>query len=125
FHDIHKQSVLALSPVIEELQRQDYQFVSYQNGQFVKAEAPQVTERAPAPGVPVAPAASDPKHAYYRESWAVVIGVNEYQNWPKLRYAVNDATAVEEALINKFGFKRDHIRQLIDRERTRQRSSQV
>jgi len=124
FHDIHKQSVLALSPVIEELQRQDYQFVSYEGVQFVKTQAPLITQRSPESDA--APAtAPDTKRSFYRESWAVIIGVNDYQNWPKLRYAVNDASAIEETLINKFGFKRDHIRKLIDRDATRQRIMQV
>src|SRR5205085_11571188 len=61
----------------------------------------------------------------YRDSWAVIIGVNEYQNWPKLRYAVNDANAIEEVLTSKFGFQRDHIRKLINGDATRQRILQV
>ncbi|SPE31075.1 hypothetical protein SBA3_1740011 [Candidatus Sulfopaludibacter sp. SbA3] len=32
FHDVHKQSVMALSPVIEELQRQDYTFLARRGG---------------------------------------------------------------------------------------------
>jgi peptidoglycan/xylan/chitin deacetylase (PgdA/CDA1 family)/tetratricopeptide (TPR) repeat protein len=125
FHDIHKQSVLALPSVIEELQRQDYTFLAYQNGQFVKTDAPQVTDRSPAPAGTPAPATPDSKRSFYRESWAVIVGINDYESWPKLRYAVNDASAVEETLVNKFGFKRDHIRKLTDREATRQRIMQV
>jgi len=125
FHDIHKQSVLALSPVIEELQRQEYTFLAYDQGKFVKTEGPLMTERSPAPASPSATPAAGDKRGFYRESWAVIVGVNDYENWPKLRYAVNDATAVEEALVNKFSFKRDHIRKLIDRDATRQRIMQV
>ena len=38
---------------------------------------------------------------YYADSWAVVIGINDYQHprIPRLRYAVNDARAVERALL--------------------------
>jgi peptidoglycan/xylan/chitin deacetylase (PgdA/CDA1 family)/uncharacterized caspase-like protein len=125
FHDIHKQSVAALPSVIEELQRQEYQFVSYDNGQFVKTEAPLITERSPSTEAPPSTAAPDARRSFYRESWAVIIGINDYQNWPKLRYAVNDAAAIEETLVNKFGFKRDHIRKLIDHDATRQRIMQV
>jgi peptidoglycan/xylan/chitin deacetylase (PgdA/CDA1 family)/uncharacterized caspase-like protein len=125
FHDIHKQSVAALPAVIEELQRQEYQFVTYDNGQFVKAEPPLMTGRAPATDATAPSAAPEKRSSLYRESWAVIIGVNDYQSWPKLRYAVNDATAIEETLVNKFGFKRDHIRKLIDRDATRQRIMQV
>lgn len=31
---------------------------------------------------------------FYAKSWAVVIGINTYPNFPSLEYAVNDATAV-------------------------------
>jgi peptidoglycan/xylan/chitin deacetylase (PgdA/CDA1 family)/uncharacterized caspase-like protein len=125
FHDIHKQGVLALSPVIEELQRQDYTFLSYSKGGFVKTEAPQTTERSPTSAAPAAAPAEAPRHSYYRESWAVIVGVNDYQSWPKLRYAVNDANGVEDTLVNKFGFQHDHIRKLINGDATRQRIMQV
>jgi DNA-binding beta-propeller fold protein YncE len=32
--------------------------------------------------------------SFYSKSWAVVIGINAYQNFPSLEYAVNDATAI-------------------------------
>ena len=126
FHDIHKQSVLALSPVIEELLRQDYTFLGFDKGQFTKTEPVMVTERsAPA----AAPEASSPVSAaprnLYRESWAVIVGINDYKNWPKLRYAVNDANGIEDALVSHFGFQRDHIRKLINGDATRQRIMEV
>jgi peptidoglycan/xylan/chitin deacetylase (PgdA/CDA1 family)/uncharacterized caspase-like protein len=121
FHDIHKQSVLALPQVIEELQRQDYTFLAYDNGKFVKSGVPVSVERSEKPPVVV----SQAKHALYRESWAVIIGVNDYQNWPKLRYAVNDANGIEDALVTRFAFKRDHIRKLLNGDATRQRIMEV
>ncbi|MGD0500896.1 MAG: polysaccharide deacetylase family protein [Bryobacteraceae bacterium] len=125
FHDIHKQSVMALPPVIEELERQDYTFLSYDRGQFVKAPPPGGVERTleTTQNTPAPPAES--KRPFYRESWAVIVGVNDYQNWPKLRYAVNDANAIEEALVSKFGFKRENISKLIDGQATRQRVMEV
>jgi hypothetical protein len=54
----------------------------------------------------------------YAKSWAVLIGINEYQQWPKLRYAVNDARAVE-ALVRQLGF--DEVVVVLDREATQQR----
>jgi len=127
FHDIHKQSVLALTPVIEELVRQDYAFLSYQDGKFVQAAAPPVAQRAgeTAPEPAHAQAVPEGRSKYYRESWAVIVGINDYQNWPKLRYAVNDANAIEQILVAKFGFPSDHIRKLIDRDATRQRIMEV
>ena len=128
FHDIHKQSVLALSPVVEELLRQNYTFLAPENGKFVKETLPAPTERtgeAAATENAAAPAAPEPKRSFYRESWAVIIGINDYQHWPKLRYAVNDATGMEEVLTTKFGFKKENIRKLLNADATRQRIMQV
>ncbi len=122
-HDIHQQSVLALSPIIEELQRQNYTFLEYDKGQFVKASKPATTDRSSEP-VEIS-TVSDAPRKLYRESWAVIIGVNDYQNWPKLRYAVNDANGIEEALVNHFGFQHDHVRKLLNGDATRQRIMQV
>ena len=127
FHDIHKQSVAALTPVLEELVRQEYTFVSYQDGRFVKTAAPVAAPaRAAVTAVTasVAPA-GETKSRYYRESYAVIIGINDYQSWPKLRYAVNDANGIEQTLITRFGFKRENIRKLLNGDATRQRILEV
>jgi peptidoglycan/xylan/chitin deacetylase (PgdA/CDA1 family)/tetratricopeptide (TPR) repeat protein len=126
FHDIHKQGVLALSPVIEELLRQDYTFLAPDKGKFVKATLPPAPVRADEP--PTTAAATSPgeaKHNFYRDSWAVIIGINDYEHWPKLRYAVNDANGIEEVLTGKFGFKKENIRKLLNGDATRQRIMQV
>ncbi|MBI2467225.1 MAG: caspase family protein [Candidatus Rokubacteria bacterium] len=56
----------------------------------------------------------------YVDSWAVIIGVNDYQHRrvPKLRYAVNDARAIEQTLLAQ-GFRRDRIVTLIDGQATK------
>lgn len=129
FHDIHKQGVLALSPVVEELLRQNYTFLSPDKGKFVKealpAEPQRAADSAEATAAPSSPAAPEAKHSYYRQSWAVIIGINDYEHWPKLRYAVNDANGIEEALTAKFGFKKENVRKLLNGEATRQRIMQV
>jgi peptidoglycan/xylan/chitin deacetylase (PgdA/CDA1 family)/tetratricopeptide (TPR) repeat protein len=126
FHDVHKQGVLALSPVIEELLRQDYTFLAPDNGKFVKASLPPEQVRADEPATAAAsPAPGGAKPSFYRDSWAVIIGINDYEHWPKLRYAVNDANGIEETLTGKFGFKKDHVRKLLNGDATRQRIMQV
>ena len=45
----------------------------------------------------------------YNDSWALVIGINKYQHVDQLNYAVNDAIAVKEMLVNKYGFKEANI----------------
>jgi uncharacterized caspase-like protein len=54
----------------------------------------------------------------------VIIGINDHENWPKLRYAVRDATGVEDVLMSKFGFKKENIRKLLNGDATRQRNMQ-
>lgn len=54
----------------------------------------------------------------YDDLWAVVIGINEYQRWDDLGYAVDDARAVKEMLIGKFGFRRDRVIELLDGDAT-------
>ena len=128
FHDVHKQGVLALSPIIEELLRQDYTFLAPENGKFVKAELPPAPVRAdetPTAAAQPPAASAEKKPGLYRNSWAVIIGINDYEHWPKLRYAVNDANGIEEALVSKFGFKKENIRKLVNGEATRQRIMQV
>ena len=48
----------------------------------------------------------------YDASWALIIGVNQYQNASPLRFARNDAEAVAQALSEKFGFPKSNIRLL-------------
>ena len=55
----------------------------------------------------------------YSESWALIIGINNYQNVAQLDYAVNDAIAVREMLIDKYAFKADNIQLITDEEATK------
>ena len=59
--------------------------------------------------------------AYYRNSWALVIGVDAYQSpsVPRLGYAVADARAVEEAL-PRAGFPSERTKVLVNDEATKQ-----
>ena len=55
----------------------------------------------------------------YSDSWALVIGINKYQHVDQLNYAVNDAIAVKEMLVNKYGFKEANIKLITDEEATK------
>lgn len=59
---------------------------------------------------------------FYGKSWAVVIGINRYERWPGLEYAVNDATSVKNHL-KKLGF--DEIISLMDHEATKHNITQL
>ena len=106
FHDIHARTVQALPLVLDQLAAEGWRFASYQNGQFVVS-----AERAAAPQ----PAAGE----LYRDSHALVIGINQYTAWPKLSHAVRDAQAVRESLVTRFGFKADNVTLLTDADATR------
>ena len=56
----------------------------------------------------------------YDNSYALIIGINDYTNTssPKLKYAVNDAKAINGLLVNKFWFKDENIQLLLDKEAT-------
>lgn len=56
--------------------------------------------------------------ALYSRSLAVVIGINQYENWPALEFATADARAVKTALENS-GF--DEIVMILDNEATQRR----
>ena len=62
--------------------------------------------------------AASQKKALYGKSFAVVIGINDYEKWPGLEFAVADANAVKNSL-QKTGF--DHITLIMDKEATQRR----
>jgi peptidoglycan/xylan/chitin deacetylase (PgdA/CDA1 family)/uncharacterized caspase-like protein len=111
FHDIHARTVDALPLVISALKEAGYRFASWDGQAFTLP-----TARGEAPPAPAAKA----RAATYRESFAVIIGVDDYDKWPKLRYAVNDARGVKDVLIGKYGFKPANVFTLFNQEATRQ-----
>jgi len=54
----------------------------------------------------------------YSRSHAVVIGINRYEKWPALEFAVNDAKAVRDTLVNT-GF--DDVTMILDGEASHRR----
>jgi peptidoglycan/xylan/chitin deacetylase (PgdA/CDA1 family)/TolA-binding protein len=111
FHDIHKVGLDALPIVIETLQADGYKFVSWNGTAF----APPNT-RGQETEVAAAPPAAQP----YHDSWAAIIGIDDYVNWQKLQYAAHDALGVKDLLIQKYNFKPDHIVTLLNGAATRQ-----
>ena len=95
----HGQSVEALPLIIETLKNQGYHFITW-NGTSFADDAPRITQAIP-----------DPPPTLYHESWAVIIGIDDYAKWPKLRYAVNDANGMKEILLRKYGFKPEKVQE--------------
>jgi hypothetical protein len=48
----------------------------------------------------------------YDNSWALIVGINDYENVRGLNYAVEDALAIKNMLINVYGFPRNNVRVL-------------
>ena len=55
----------------------------------------------------------------YSDSWAIIIGINEYEFVDPLSYAVNDAEKIRSILIDKYGFPEDNIKFLADEDATK------
>lgn len=56
----------------------------------------------------------------YDNSWALIIGIDNYKNVQKLNYAVDDAESIKDILINSFDFPEENISLLINEEATKQ-----
>jgi peptidoglycan/xylan/chitin deacetylase (PgdA/CDA1 family)/TolA-binding protein len=110
FHDIHKVGLDALPTVIETLMADGYQFVSWNGTAFAPAETRGGQTEAPPAPTPAQP---------YHDSWAAIIGIDDYQNWQKLQYATRDALGVRDLLIQNYNFKPDHIVTLLNGQATR------
>ncbi|MFA6272126.1 MAG: caspase family protein [Patescibacteria group bacterium] len=55
----------------------------------------------------------------YTNSWALIIGINQYKFAPPLGYAKSDAEAVADILEKKFQFPKSNISLLIDKDATK------
>lgn len=49
---------------------------------------------------------------------ALIIGINDYNEWTKLKTAVNDATAIRDVLISRYSFPEKNVRLITDKEAT-------
>jgi formylglycine-generating enzyme required for sulfatase activity len=63
-------------------------------------------------------------HKLYDDSWAVVVGINQYLQWPDLNYAVNDALAVKNKLL-RLGFLPENVTTLLNDQATKERIEQL
>lgn len=107
FHDIHERTVKALPAILDRLVAEGYQFAGWDGSGFktAKSSGPAPEKIAVSTG--------------YGNSWAVVIGIDDYAKWPKLQYAVRDAQGVRETLVEKFGFAPERVFTLKNGEATR------
>lgn len=113
FHDVHAQTVEALPLLLDRLTAEGYRFALFDGDRVLGERGEAVASAGPS------------RSSLYAESWAVVIGIDQYRTWPKLSYAVNDAEGVRDALISRYGFPPDHVITLLDGQATRQRVLEV
>jgi peptidoglycan/xylan/chitin deacetylase (PgdA/CDA1 family)/uncharacterized caspase-like protein len=111
-HDIHERTIEALPLIIETLKSEGFRFLHWDGQAFIEDASEPVQEVSAATGA---------SPALYHESWAVVVGIDNYAKWPKLHYAVNDANGIKEILLTKFHFKPDHVFTLLNEDATRER----
>lgn len=78
------------------------------------ATPPQSTTRALVRG-----RATPTSESLYRESWAVIIGIDAYKRWPRLTYAAADARAIRDALVTRFQFQPSHVTLLLNEQATK------
>ncbi|MDQ6684841.1 MAG: polysaccharide deacetylase family protein, partial [Pseudomonadota bacterium] len=110
FHDIQARTVVALPTVLDQLVADGYRFATWRDGKFVVSaprRAPPETALAAAGGT------------LYRDSHALVVGIDRYAKWPGLHHAVRDAKSIQEALVTRFGFRAENVTTLYDAEATR------
>lgn len=106
FHDIHPQAIKALPLILDRLVADGYRFAAWDGQGFsVKNDA----------------AAPQPVTSGYADSWAVVIGIDDYAKWPKLKHAVHDAESVRQVLVERLGFDASKVMLLRNGEATRNR----
>jgi uncharacterized caspase-like protein/peptidoglycan/xylan/chitin deacetylase (PgdA/CDA1 family) len=107
FHDIHERTVKALPAILDRLIAEGYQFAGWDGESFKVsgASAPAPVQRSAATG--------------YANSWAIVVGIDKYQKWPQLQYAVRDAEGVGQLLVQKFGFASERVITLKNEQATR------
>ncbi len=110
FHDIHARTVEALPLVLDQLKAEGYRFATWKDGRIEPVAATAAAD-APAPDLAGA--------NLYRDSYALVIGIDQYQRWPRLQHAVRDAQAIRDTLQSQFGFRAENITTLTDADATR------
>ena len=50
----------------------------------------------------------------YDNSYALIIGIDKYENVQPLNYAVKDAESIQDILVNTFDFPEDNVKILIN-----------
>jgi len=112
FHDIHDRAVKALPQILDRLIAEGYQFAGWNGREFSVARPRQGATAGSTP-------ADSTVTTGYGKSWALVVGIDSYTQWPKLEYASHDAQAVADMLTGRFGFPASQVIVLKNEQATR------
>ena len=107
FHDIHDRAVKALPQILDKLIADGYQFAGWNGRDFSVSRARSAV------------AGETTVTTGYEKSWAIVIGIDDYAQWPKLEYASRDAQAIADTLTGQFGFPSSQVIVLKNQQATR------
>jgi len=126
FHDIHERTVKALPLVMSRLVAEGYQFAGWDGKSFTVQKPGATRGFVDVAADAAAPAASNAASmaavsdtTTEGDSWAVVIGIDDYAHWPRLSHAARDAESVQGLLVSKLGFKQAHVISLQNTSATR------
>lgn len=97
FHDIHDRAVKALPTILDKLTAEGYRFAGWDGTGFSVAKSAKDET------------VTTPVTSSYGDSWAIVIGIDDYAKWPKLQYATRDAESVRDTLIKQYGFQNEKV----------------
>ncbi len=70
-------------------------------------------------GITVVPKVAPGSLAITGEYWALIVGIDKYKNAPMLDSAVKDAVGVRDVLVQRYGFRRDRVIELLNEQATR------
>lgn len=70
-------------------------------------------------GITVVPKVAPGSLAITGEYWALIVGIDKYKHAPTLDSAVRDAGGVRDVLMQRYGFRRDRIIELLNEQATR------
>lgn len=62
----------------------------------------------------------NPTQLNHGKFWALIIGINQYQYWPKLSTAVKDAQVIADLLTQKYHFQPENVLTLLNEQATSQ-----
>ena len=59
------------------------------------------------------------KSGIYNDSWALIIGINDYEYVTQLNYAENDARSIKDLLVSDYNFRNENITLILNEEATK------